>query len=136
VKRVTSGDEPAISRDGSTLIYVGGSGGGTKFPWIYAINADGTQRRRLASPDFEVSNPVWEQGGGALFAYVGDLVGRGQGQKDEGRQIFVSDVSGEARQLTHDEEPGRDISYEPSFAPNSNRIVFTHLSSRGSDWCR
>lgn len=103
---------PTYSPDGRTIAFVSSAGGR---PQIYAVDADGTNRRLLVPDDYgnagESQAPEWSPDG-TKIAFHRDVTG--------GRQIHVFDVArGTVRAVT---SAGRNE--DASWAPDSRHLVF------------
>lgn len=107
---------PAWSPDGQQLAFASSRDGNSE---IYAMNADGSNVRRLttnAAADYE---PTWSSDG-TRIAFVSE--------RDGDKEIYVMDQTGlNPVRLTN--SPGFDI--EPAWSPSGNRILFARSAASG-----
>lgn len=113
VKQWGPGIQPAISRNGKTIVYVKASADEGGFD-LWARNADGRDLRRLTDERGTDSHPSLSPNGQRVV-FIGDRPG------SEGPNIFTIDIDGtHERQVTH----GEDDYSSPSFSPDGKRIIF------------
>jgi Tol biopolymer transport system component len=103
------GHGPKSSPDGTRIVFVAEVEGNTD---IYAMNVDGSDRRRLTSDPADDVSPAWSPDG-TQIAFVSE--------RDGDTDLFVADPNGSnPRQLT--DSPAPDEAF--SWAPDGERIVY------------
>jgi Tol biopolymer transport system component len=110
--------DPAISPDGKRLVFTVNGDGLTDGPSIYVANVDGTGLQRLAPG----SNPDWSADG-AWIAYVSVPADTGC----SGVRLMAPDGSDDhpvAQGLPDASGACRDGATEPSFSPDSKRVLY------------
>lgn len=99
---------PVWSPDGSKLVF-------SRAQWLYTVNADGTDRKRLSTGNGSELEQAWSPDGSTI-AFSGRL------GTDTKRRIYLIPADGSAapRPITDDSADAR----YPSWSPDGSRIVF------------
>ncbi len=110
---VIAGQQPSISRDGKTIVFVKGTDMGAE---IFAMAVNGGNVRQITDDPGVNSEPA-VSANGKRVVFVGDRDGQG----GERAKIFTVGIDGSGEgQLTK----GQQIDLEPTFSPDGNRIAF------------
>jgi Tol biopolymer transport system component len=108
----------AVSPDGSKILFVNGIGPYDDYntDYLYVMNADGTNKVRLAPRQGGfIGAPVWSPDGSQI-AFHGLIEG------NSGFDIWVMNADGsELRNVTNTPDPGE---FTPSWSPDGRRILF------------
>ena len=120
LRRLGVGLHPAISRDGTKIVFVRTSAAGAE---LWVLNTPDGKVERITD-DAKADTEPAISADGSKIVFVGSP--RPGGDPNEGkRQLFLIDADGSnERQLTH----GPDTAGEPSFSPDGKRIVFVRTS--------
>lgn len=119
-KKLTDhGMDPSWSPDGRQIAFASHRDGIFQ---IYAMNADGSNVRRLTKHNAEDSNPAWAPDGKSI-AYISATA-------DDRRGLFVMNADGsEPQGLVHSKH--QDFCF-PSWSPDGKLIIFSALNRLGS----
>jgi Tol biopolymer transport system component len=109
--------DPAVSRDGARIAYVGRDGAGNLD--IYVVNRDGTNVRRLTNDATVDDQPSWSPDGTKLV-----FRSMRAGQSDI--WIMNADGSGQVNLTESLIGIGLPVDEQPTFTADGSRIVFTH----------
>lgn len=100
---------PSWSADGKRIVFYSERDGNSE---IYAMDADGSNQRRLTNNPASDGYPNFSPGGGRIVF---------DSDRDGNFEIYVMDADGSnAKRLTHD--PARDVS--ASWSPDGRKIAF------------
>lgn len=128
VKRLGTGEDPSISRDGKKIVFVKTPASDPRYRQVFVMDSDGTSVRQLTDDQADDSQPVISPDGKEI-AYVGKAKVGPKG----GDQIFLMTISGsDPIQLTQSDPNHPSVNSEPSFSPNGNRIVFINNAGVGT----
>jgi TolB protein len=114
--------EPAWSPNGTKIAWAHFNSASGHFE-IWTMNADGTNQQALVTrPDLSVTDPTWSRDGSRVaFTY----------QTVSDHDIYRADTSGLNVNVTPVVNSTLAEEIEPSYAPNSNKIVFSRAASGG-----
>lgn len=114
LKRLGTGLQPAISRNGKKLVFVRSSPGGAD---LWLMNIDSGKVAKITDDAKTNAEPAISPDGETVA-----FIGNARGEDPEPDHLFVIDADGtHERQLIRSQ---KSVDREPSFSPDGKRIVF------------